>query len=85
MWVIFKQKYVNFILFFFYYTPTNVSTIFLYIFSIIHLLMRVLLEHPYQMWQKKCHFATSNAYFIILPHHFTTFHLSDVLSFNSIH
>ena len=44
------------------------------------------LEHPYQMLQKKkCHFNIPKTYFIILPHYFTTFHLSDVLSFNSIH
>ena len=43
------------------------------------------LEHPYQMFYKKCHFVTSKTYFIILPHHFTTSYLSDVLSFNSIH
>ena len=43
------------------------------------------LEHPYQMFYKKCHFVTSKTYFIILPHHFTTSYLSDILSFNSIH
>ena len=35
--------------------------------------------------KKKCYFATPKTYFIILPRHFTTSHLSDVLSFNSIH
>ena len=35
--------------------------------------------------KKKCHFATPKTYFIILPHHFTIFHLLDILSFNSIH
>ena len=38
------------------------------------------------MWQKKnVIFATSKAHFIILPHYFTTSHLSNVLSFSSIH
>ena len=44
-----------------------------------------ILEHSQQMFYKKCHFDALKAYFIILPHHFTTFHLSDILSFNSIH
>ena len=35
--------------------------------------------------KKIYHFATSNVYFIILPHHFTTSYLSDILLFNSIH
>ena len=35
--------------------------------------------------KKKCHFDTPKVCFIILPHHFTISHLSDVLSFNSIH
>lgn len=34
---------------------------------------------------KKCHFDTSKTNFIILTHHFTTYHLSDVLYYNSIH
>ena len=34
---------------------------------------------------KKFYFDTPKAYFIILPHHFTISHLSDVLSFNSIY
>ena len=34
---------------------------------------------------KKCHFDIPKVYFIIFPHHFTTFHLLDVLSFNSIY
>ena len=37
------------------------------------------LDKIYAIEQKLCHFGTLNAYFIILPHHFTTFHLSDVL------
>ena len=43
------------------------------------------LEHPQQLWQILCHFTTLKTYFIILPRHFTTSYLSDVLSFNSIH
>ena len=39
------------------------------------------LEHPQQLLQKLCHFTISKAYFIILLHHFTIFHLSDVLYF----
>ena len=35
--------------------------------------------------KKKSHFVTPKTYFIILPHHFTTSHLSDILSFNSVH
>ena len=35
--------------------------------------------------KKIYHFTTSNVYFIILPHHFTTSYLSDILLFNSIH
>ena len=40
------------------------------------------LDKIYAIEQKLCHFGTLNAYFIILPHHFTTSHLSDI--FNSI-
>ena len=43
------------------------------------LVVKPILEHPLQLVQKLCHFATPNANFIILPHHFTTSHLSDVL------
>ena len=43
------------------------------------------LKHPYQMLQKKGHFNTPKSYFIILPHYFTIFRLSDVLSLNFIH
>ena len=43
------------------------------------------LEHSHQLSQKKCHFDTLKTHFIILEHHFTTYHLSDVLYFNSIH
>ena len=42
-------------------------------------------KHPQHMLYKKCHFDTSKSYFIILPHYFTTSHLSDVLSFNFIY
>ena len=35
--------------------------------------------------KKKCNFETPKTNFIILPHYFTTSHLSDVLAFNSIH
>ena len=34
------------------------------------------------MLQTKGYFNTPKAYFIILPHYFTTSHLSDALSFN---
>ena len=44
-----------------------------------------MLEHPQQLLHKKCHFDTPKAYFIILLYHFTTSHLSDILSFNSIY
>ena len=37
------------------------------------------LEHPQQLWHNLCHFTTLKTYFIILPHYFTTSHLSDVL------
>ena len=43
------------------------------------------LEHSHQVSHKKCHFDTSKTYFIILAHYFTTYHLSDVLYFNSIY
>ena len=56
-----------------------------YLADLAHQTPKKPLEHPQQLWHNLCHFATSKAYFIILPHHFTTFHLSDVLSFNSIH
>ena len=35
--------------------------------------------------KKNCYFIILKIYFIILPHHFTISHLSDFLSFNSIH
>ena len=35
--------------------------------------------------KKKSYFIVLKIYFIILPHHFTISHLSDILSFNSIH
>ena len=44
-----------------------------------------LLEHYHQLFYKKCHFDTPKSYFIILPYHFTIFHSSDILFFNSIH
>ena len=37
------------------------------------------------MFYKKNYFVTPKAYFIILLYHFKTSHLSNVLSFNSIH
>ena len=43
------------------------------------------LEHSHQLSHKKCHFDTPKTYFIILAHHFTISHLSDVLFFNPIH
>ena len=43
------------------------------------------LEHSHQLSKKKCHFDTPKTHFIILVHHFTTYHLLDVLYFNSIH
>ena len=42
------------------------------------------IEYNYQLSQKKCHFDTPKTHFIILEHHFTTYHLSDVLFFYNI-
>ena len=39
----------------------------------------------YKKIKIKSHFNILKIYFIILPHYFTTFHLLDILSFNSIH
>ena len=60
----------------------NVQRIY---FKLYQLQMGSGLEHFHQLSHKKFHFNTSKTYFIILTHHFTTYHLSDVLYSNSIY
>ena len=65
------------------FTPSHVTrcilhtllTFFFFLLTLFNPIHRKLTPNKYR----------SNCLYIILPHHFTTSHLSDVLSFNSIH
>ena len=63
----------------------NYIYIYIYNGEIQGLILENRLEHYHQLLYKKYHFDTLKTYFTILAYHFTAYHLSDVLLFNSIH